>query len=593
MESDRAEIRKMQAGIKAWVERTASNSRRGLREHSPLMLLSLLCAAALSPLAASGAGVAAVAGVVGSVGSGVLAGAITSAIEHLRRGDGGRAPGAAELEEELASRFERALSAGDASARAARAEIAEVLGKTDATATMLRAAVETGNEQVRSDVIAVIEVLGSGFADLGFQIGDVARAAAQIQKSLDERGAEARAHGDQLAQQSVQIRRIREDLELIEQRTRAKAADGEAGGVPVPGWEQGCPYRGLAPFNEEHEAVFCGRARLITELAVKLTEQLSRSGLVVVTGASGAGKSSLLRAGLLPVLARGQQVQGSARWPRIVLTPTRDPLTELATRLAVLSGTDMGPSFRDRLAQDPGKAQEVVREALLRNASRSSEGDARLVLIVDQFEQVFTLDPGVDGEAGRHAFIAALCAAAKNPPSPDSTPSAVVVIAVRGDFWDRCAAYPELASELEDGQFVVGPMTESDLRQAIAGPAAAAGLEIDPGLPEAIIRDLRAVGGEVSAGALPLLSQAMLLTWENREGNRLTSTSYELTSGLGHAIETSANTVYDQLAAEQQGLARQLLRSMTVSRPRRPVHQPPHGANSPVPGISHYPLIPG
>ena len=98
------------------------------------------------------------------------------------------------------------------------------------------------------------------------------------------------------------------------------------------------------------------------------------------------------------------------------------------------------------------------------------------MLIVDQFEQVFTLNPGPGGEAARQAFITALCAAATNPVGPRQEPPALVVIAVRGDFWDRCAAYPELAGALQDGQFVVGPMTESELRLAITGPADAAGL---------------------------------------------------------------------------------------------------------------------
>jgi hypothetical protein len=100
-----------------------------------------------------------------------------------------------------------------------------------------------------------------------------------------------------------------------------------------------------------------------------------------------------------------------------------------------------------------------------------------------------------------------------------------VVIAVRGDFWDRCAAVPELVSALQEGQFVVGPMTESELRVAIAGPAEAAGLRIEPGLADAIVGDLRAAGQDRSAGVLPLLSQAMALTWEHRDGSGSPATS--------------------------------------------------------------------
>jgi hypothetical protein len=200
----------------------------------------------------------------------------------------------------------------------------------------------------------------------------------------------------------------------------------------------------------------------------------------------------------------------------------------------------------------------------------------KLALIVDQFEQLFTLSAGADSEAGRHAFITALCAAATNPAGPSDEPPAAVVIAVRGDFWDRCAAYPELARELQEGQFVVGPMTETDLRLAITGPAEAAGLRIDPALTDTIVSDLRSAVGDEAAGVLPLLSQAMLLTWENREGDRLTSRGYGRGGGVGHAVQTSADTVYNQLPATQRTLAREVLQSMTVASrdgrlTRRPV----------------------
>ena len=343
-----------------------------------------------------------------------------------------------------------------------------------------------------------------------------------------------------------------------------------------------CPYRGLLPFGESDAEVFYGRERLAAELAAKLAARASRGGLVVVTGASGSGKSSLLRAGLLPILARGQQVPGSDRWPRIVMTPTKDPLTELAARLAAVGGPD-ALAVRDGLARHPGQAHLAIRSAVLAAAARrdeeppaSGDGAARLVLIVDQFEQVFTLNPDLGGEATRQAFITALCSAAANPAGPGQVPPALVVIAVRGDFWDRCAAVPELAGALQDGQFVVGPMTESELRVAITGPAEAAGLRIDPALTDTILGDLRVAGGDRSAGVLPLLSQAMALTWEQREGDRLTSRGYAQAGGVSHAVQTGADRAYETLPAGQQAIAREVLRSMTVASrdgglARRPV----------------------
>jgi WD40 repeat protein/transcriptional regulator with XRE-family HTH domain len=343
-----------------------------------------------------------------------------------------------------------------------------------------------------------------------------------------------------------------------------------------------CPYRGLLPFGESDAEVFYGRERLAAGLAAKLAARAAGGGLVVVTGASGSGKSSLLRAGLLPILARGEQLPESDRWPRIVMTPTKDPLTELAARLAALGGPD-ALAVREGLAGHPDQAHLAIRSAVLAAAARrdeavaaSGDASARLVLIVDQFEQVFTLNPDLAGEATRQAFITALCSAAATPAGPGQEPAALVVLAVRGDFSDRCAAVPELVGPLQDGHFVVGPMTESELRVAITGPAEAAGLQIDRVLTDAILGDLRVAGADRSAGVLPLLSQAMALTWEHREGDRLTSRGYAQAGGVSRAVQTAADRAYGALPAGQQAIARDVLRSMTVASrdgglARRPV----------------------
>ncbi len=510
---DPAEIQRMQDGVRAAVLRAARGSGRGLREVSPRVLLSLLCAGAFSPFLTGPAAVAGI-GVLSALGAHVLSDVVAGALERRRRAGERRSASASELEEEIARQIERALAAGDANARTLRAEIAAVLEEIDAGGTALRAAIEDGSERVRRDVIAAIGMLGACFAELGFLLKDVARAAAAIQQGLDKQGADIRAIIDQNARQSTEIRLAREDLAVIERRTRAGVRGDAAGGDRGPRWVHGCPYRGLEPFGEADAEVFYGRERLTSELAVKLAGQLTRAGLLVVTGASGAGKSSLLRAGLLPALARGLQVQGSEHWPRMVITPTGEPLTELATHLAALGGTDT-VAVRDGLACHPGQAHLTVRQVVVADSLRRNQGEpsfseeaTRLVLIVDQFEQIFTLNPDAAGAAERQAFITALCAAATKPAGPGGEPPALVVISVRGDFWDRCAAYPELACELQEGQFVVGPMTESDLRRAITGPADAAGLQVDADLTDTILGDLRSAGGgEDAAGVLPLLSQ--------------------------------------------------------------------------------------
>ena len=572
----------MQAALRAWVVRAAGGSR-GLREIAPTVLLSLLCASAFTPLlpVVAGLGAAAVAGsgVLSAVGGGALSTVITEVLERARSKSKSHAAAPAEFEDDIAGEIGRVLAAGDANAQALRAEIATVLEKIDAGGIMLRAAMERGNESIRNDVIAAIGVLGSDFAEMRFLIYGMVRTAEEMQKSLDAQHADVRVIIGQNEQQSIDIRIIRDYLAVIAQLPVATVLTGAAADGGAPRWAHGCPYRGLLPFEETDAEVFYGRERLTAELAVKLAAQMTSRGLVVVTGASGAGKSSLLRAGLLPKLAQGQQVAGSEHWPRIAITPTKDPLNELAVHLAALGGSEP-LAVRDALAQRPGQAHLTAWSAVLgrRDDRRPAPGDsaARLVLIVDQFEQVFTLNPGPGGEAERQAFITALCAMATNPVGPQQEAPGLVVIAVRGDFWDRCAAYPELARALQEGQFVVGPMTESDLRLAITGPAEAAGLRIDPELTETILRDLRAAGGDDTAGVLPLLSEAMALTWDKREGDRLTSHGYGQVGGVSHAVQTSADRVYDVLPAGQQMLAREVLRSMTVASrdgklTRRPV----------------------
>jgi WD40 repeat protein len=583
----RAEIARMQDGVRAWVPRAVRSARPGLRDTSASALLSMLCAAAFSPLIAVGIGITGTAGiasigVLSSVGSGVLSSVLASACDRLRSRGGQHEPSQVELEDEIARQIEHVLARQDIEARALRNEIAAVLEQIDAGGIMLRAAIDTGNDNVRRDVVTAIDSLGNDFAEMGFLIKSVAEAAAGIQEGLDKQGANVLTIIEQNAQQSAQIRLVREDLADMVRRDRNVFAQ-PVGENRVSRWVNRCPYRGLSPFGETDSEVFYGRERMTASLAARVARQVTRGGLVIVTGASGAGKSSLLMAGLLPALARGLQVQGSARWPHIVITPTADPLTKLATPLAALAGLHV-IDVRDELAQHPHQAHLFAWQAVLADAARSgrhlsqSTESSRLILIVDQFEQVFTLNAEEGTEAERRAFIGALCAIATQPTGPSGAPSALVVIAVRGDFWDRCAAYPQLAYALEEGQFVVGPMTESDLRLAITGPADAAGLQIEPSLIDTILGDLRTAASGNRVGVLPLLSQAMLLTWENREGDLLTSHGYGQAGGIRNAVQTSADAVYGDLSAKQQSLARYLLRQMTVASSdgrltRRPVRR--------------------
>ena len=176
------------------------------------------------------------------------------------------------------------------------------------------------------------------------------------------------------------------------------------------------------------------------------------------------------------------------------------------------------------------------------------------MLIIDQFEQVFAAD-GPDGSLERTAFIDAVCAAATRPAGLAGEPPARVVIAVRGDYWDRCATYPQLVRAMEDDQVVVGPMPEAGLRRAITGPAEASGLGVDSALIDTIVADVHAPGTGPGGAVLPLLSQALALTWENREGDGLGREGYDRAGRVARAVEVGAEDIYTRLPEDQQVIA--------------------------------------
>src|SRR5215831_13113852 len=182
-------------------------------------------------------------------------------------------------------------------------------------------------------------------------------------------------------------------------QVQAAASGGVAPGRD-PAWP-GCPYLGLVPFQEQDARVFYGRGELAARLVQRLAEQLDRTGILLVAGESGAGKSSLLRAGLMPQLAAGALGPGSEEWPRRMIRPTASPFRELAMQLAGMVGADPVSVYRS-LSAAPGEApmlaEQAVRTATGRGAGTGPGGPTnaaaclppRLVLVIDQFEELFT-----------------------------------------------------------------------------------------------------------------------------------------------------------------------------------------------------------
>ena len=275
---------------------------------------------------------------------------------------------------------------------------------------------------------------------------------------------------------------------------------------PDPEEEHGlvvCPFKGLASFDEEDAGFFCGRERLTAEMVARL----AGAPLMGIVGPSGSGKSSALRAGLLPALADGV-LPGSQRWASTVFRPGEHPLRSLERR------TDAGSDRR--------------------------------VIAVDQFEEVFT---ACRDESERTAFVDALVAEARDPYR-----RAFVLIAVRADFYGRCASYPELWRLLGASQVTVGPMRRDELRRAIELPASRAGLHVEPGLTDALVADV-----EGAPGALPLLSASLLELWQHRDGRTLRTSDYERVGGVHGAVARLAESAYERLDPGQRDVARRLL----------------------------------
>jgi WD40 repeat protein len=309
-----------------------------------------------------------------------------------------------------------------------------------------------------------------------------------------------------------------------------------------------CPYPGLAAFGPEQARWFFGRDRLIAELVDRTAATAECGGMLAVVAVSGAGKSSALRAGLLPAISRGAlPIARSRRWPQIVMTPTAHPARELASQLSAFTGV---PS-------PAGDTRQLVARLRHQLWATGTAHRSRLVLVVDQFEELFTLCS--DSHEGSE-FVDLLTQLAA--PGEDSTPLALVIVGLRADFYGMCVAYPAICHALRDNQVLVGPMTDSELRDAILFPAIDVGLDLESGLVELLLRDLgRTSDGTpaAEAGRLPFLAHALRMTWEQRHGSTLTVAGYQATGGIQHAVALTSERVYGDLDSQDQALARMLL----------------------------------
>lgn len=314
------------------------------------------------------------------------------------------------------------------------------------------------------------------------------------------------------------------------------------------------PFKGLDFFNEEDADLFFGRE----ELTKQLVEYLNGHRFLAVVGASGSGKSSVVRAGIIPTLRHDKARYDSTRRPKDgkdwlieTITPSRNPLQELALALTKdLATVGETGVIEKELAAD-GNLNLYVRKLLER------QNKTQLLVVVDQFEELFTL---CENEPIRQVFVENLLKTAVSESS-----RLKVVIVLRADFYAHCDQYPILREAVSQNQIFIGAMSGIELRQAIEKPAIKEGWAFENGLVDIFLRDIGAEGDrEPEPGALPLLSHALLETWRRHSQHVLTLQGYLAAGGVQGAIAETAETTYQSLSVEQQKLVRQLFYSLTA-----------------------------
>ncbi len=311
------------------------------------------------------------------------------------------------------------------------------------------------------------------------------------------------------------------------------------------------PYSGLSAFQESDADKFFGRPREIEAAIARIRQH----PLMAIVGSSGCGKSSFVRAGVVPALKRSGE-----QWDTTVIRPGRDPMGSLAIVAAAMSGlgdsvSEDSPEFQqilDRLRVEPGYLGTVMRE-------RARRQNGNILLFIDQFEELYTL---IADPQERRAFTACLSAVAD-----DATTPLRVVLSLRSDFLDRVPEDALFMSELQQGLFFLTAPNRDGLRDALTEPAQMAGYMFEsPTIVEDMLNHLAA-----TSGALPLLQFAATELWENRDTARklLTQASYQKIGGIAGALATHADMFIQQYPAVTQDLARTIiLRLVTPERTR-------------------------
>ena len=343
---------------------------------------------------------------------------------------------------------------------------------------------------------------------------------------------------------TVQLKGLADPVQVIRLRAEANDAADDVGfrralgsstvrlTPAVPGAIVANPYKGLRAFEEGDAADFFGRDELIEELV----KRLGQTRFLAVVGPSGSGKSSVVRAGLIPAVRRGA-ISGSEGWRIADMFPGARPLDGLEAAL-LRAAPDPPASLMEQLARDGHGLHRAVLRLL------PSDG-SDLVLVIDQFEEVFTL---VEDEAVRTHFLESLEAAAIDPRS-----RLRVVVTLRADFYDRPLLYRGFAELFKSRVEAVIPLSAEELERAISGPAERVDVSLEPGLVAAMLADVAE-----EPGALPLMEYALTELFDRRDGRTLFLEAYREIGGVSGALGRRAEELYAELDDEGKEAARQL-----------------------------------
>lgn len=323
-----------------------------------------------------------------------------------------------------------------------------------------------------------------------------------------------------------------------------------------------CPYRGLHAFREEDSAMFFGREPYIPILE----RAVEQNAFVAVVGASGSGKSSLVRAGLIPKLRRGRRSQ---TWDVITCIPGDKPHHSLANEVLQLIEPELYGVARlakvNELA-DHFINRTVTLSDVIKEASRREVGTERFLLFIDQWEELYTsgdddlpveeISPPKSKDTLRRLFIDQLLTAVQESPLS-------VVITFRGDFFGHVLSHRRLADRLQNSVVNIGPMNQEELRRTIVEPAKSVNLSFESGLVERILADL-----ENEPGNLPLLEFALSELWDRQQRGQLSNAAYDDIGGVAGAIAQRAEQEFGKFSSNQQSRAEYVFTSLVrVARP--------------------------